>query len=266
MYYKTSDGKQLYYELHGNEQSGNCIVFLNGLSQSTVSWYPMLHAFADDYKVVLLDLVFQGQSDKNGEVRDFDKHAADVHELIDSLKIERVTIAGISYGSIVAQHFALNYSQQLDKLILLSTFAHKTPYYDAIELAWHNALEAGGYPLMFDVMLPTVLSENYFEHPLISMDKLRATRQSLNTDAASLKKLMMATRDRPDYREKLKAIKTPTLIIQGEKDALFPVHMAQAVCDSIPGSRLEVIPNAGHTLNLEAIPQTIRLIKEFTGK
>src|ERR1700722_309534 len=138
MYFKTSDSKQLYYELHGNEQASNCIVFLNGLSQSTVAWYPMLSDFIDNYRVVLLDLIFQGQSDKSGEVRDFDKHAADVHELIDSLNIKKVTIAGISYGSLVAQHFALNYPGQLHKLILLSTFAHKTPYYDAIELAWHN--------------------------------------------------------------------------------------------------------------------------------
>jgi hypothetical protein len=39
--------------------------------------------------------------------------------------------------------------------------------------------------------------------------------------------------------------------------------MGKAVADSIPGSKFEVIPGAGHTLNLEAVPQTVQLIMEF---
>ena len=103
----------------------------------------------------------------------------------------------------------------------------------------------------------------YFKNPLIPIDVLKTAKQTQNTDAAALKKLMTATAQRPDYREKLKAIKNPTLIIQGEKDVLFPVHMAQAVADAIPGSKLEVVAGVGHTLNLEAIPQITKLITEF---
>jgi len=263
MYYKTSDNQQLYYELYGKPKSGKTLVFLNGLSLSTVALLPMLNEFVDSYQVILLDLIFQGQSDKKGDVRDFDQHAADVQGLINSLNIKKATLIGISYGSLVAQHFALNYPQQVDKLVLLSTFAHKTPYFEAIEVAWHNALDAGGYSLMFDVMLPTVLGENYFDHPLIPIDTLRASKQTINTEAAPLKKLMIATQQREDYRKKLGVIEAPTLIIHGEKDALLPVHMAKAVNEAIPGSRFEVIQGSGHTLNLEAIPQTIKLIKEF---
>jgi|GEM_PF-114189 len=263
MFYKTSDKLNLYYEVQGNPDSKNHLIFLNGLSQSTAAWGLMLPAFAKEYKIILCDFIFQGQSDTKGKERSFDEHAADIYGLINSLKINKITIAGLSYGSLVAQHIALNYPEKINKLILLSSFAHKTSYFEAISLAWQRALETGGYSLMLDVMLPTVLSESYFEHPLIPINILKSARQTTNTDAGALNKLMDATYQRGDYREKLKAIKTPTIVIHGEKDALLPVHMGKAVGDSIPGSIFEVVSGAGHTLNLEAVPQTVKLILEF---
>jgi 3-oxoadipate enol-lactonase len=265
MYCKTIDNQQLYYEVTGNLQSPKTLVFLNGLSQSTVAWVLTTPHFKNDYKIVLLDLIFQGQSDKQGDMRDFDQHAKDVKSVLDLLGIDQAIIAGLSYGSLVAQHFALLFPDRLEKLILMSTFAHKTPYFEAIELAWARAIEAGGYPLLFDIMLPSVLGEDYFKNPLIPIDLMKQARSDAN-NAQALQKLMRATKNRPDYREKLKAIKTPTLIIHGEKDLLLLPHMAVEVHKNIPGSQLEIIPNVGHTLNLEAIVQTAELIKKFLSR
>ncbi|MGZ3863639.1 MAG: alpha/beta fold hydrolase [Bacteroidia bacterium] len=263
MIHKTLDKLNLYYEITGNTNSSKTLVFLNGLSQSTLAWAFVLPYFKNDYKIVLLDFILQGQSDKNSGVRDFDQHARDVKGLLDELKINKATIVGLSYGSLVAQHFALLFPQQTDKLILMSTFAHKTPYFEAIELAWSRALEAGGYPLLFDIMMPSVLGADYFRNPIIPIELMRQARADLNSDAAALQKLMTATKERPDYRKELKKIKTPTLIIHGEKDLLLLVNMAEEVHKAIPGSQLVIIPNVGHTLNLEAVPQSIAAIKKF---
>lgn len=263
MVFKTSDNLNLYYEVTGNTQSAKTIVFLNGLSQSTVAWILMTPFFKNDYKIVLVDFIFQGQSSKDTEWRNFDRHAQDMKELLDELKIDRADIAGLSYGSLVAQHFALLYPQKLNKLILMSTFAHKTPYYDAIETAWWNALKVGGYSLMLDVMLPSVLGEGYFKNPIIPIDLMKQARTDANNDSTALFKLMQATKERPDYRPMIKSITAPTLVIHGEKDLLLPVHLAIDVHNAIPKSRLEVIPNVGHTLNLEAIAQTSQLILDF---
>jgi 3-oxoadipate enol-lactonase len=213
-----------------------------------------------------MDFIFQGQSDKTGKSRSFDQHAKDVLRLLDELKLNKVVLAGLSYGSLVAQHFAVLFPQRLEKLVLMSTFAHKTAYYDAIELAWWRALELGGYPLMLDIMLPSVLSEDYFKNPLIPIDLMKQARQDVNNEKEALFKLMQATKERQDYRNELKKIKTPTIVIQGEKDLLFPIHMAEEVVKNIPGSVFKIIPGAGHTLNLEAIPQMSKEIKAFIDK
>lgn len=264
MFAKTQDHLNIYYELHGDPSSKKTIVFLNGLSQSTVAWLITI-PFFKEYKIILLDLIFQGQSDKKGNSRDFDQHAKDVLCVLNEVKADKVILAGLSYGSLVAQHFAVLFPEQLEKLILMSTFAHKTPYYNAIELAWWRALELGGYPLMLDIMLPSVLSEDYFKNPLIPIDLMKQARQEVNGEKEALFKLMQATKERADFRGELKKIKTPALVIQGEKDLLFPVHMADEVAKNIPGALLKIIPNAGHTLNLEVVPQMSKEIREFIG-
>lgn len=263
MFAKTSDNLNIYYEIQGNLESKKTIVFLNGLSQSTLSWIITTPQFKNDYKIILIDFIFQGQSDREGDARSFNQHAKDVESVLKEIKAEKIILAGLSYGSLVAQHFAILYPQRLEKLILISTFAHKTPYYDAIELAWWRALELGGYPLMLDIMLPSVLSEEYFKNPLIPIDLMKQARQEVNGEKQALFHLMQATKDRPDYREQLQKITTPTLVIQGEKDLLLPVHMAVEVSKNIKGSILKIIPAAGHTLNLEAVPQMCKEIKEF---
>ncbi len=263
---KTNDGLNLYYEVQGNLSAKKTIVFLNGLSQSTVAWILTTPHFKDNYRIVLMDLIFQGQSDKTGEWRDFDQHAKDVLCLLNEIKADKIILAGLSYGSLVAQHFAVLFPERLEKLILISTFAHKTPYYNAIELAWWRALELGGYPLMLDIMLPAVLSEEYFKNPLIPIDLMKQARQDSNGDKEAMFKLMEATKRRPDFRKELNKIKTPTLIIQGEKDLLLPVHMAAEVAKNISCSEFKIIPGAGHTLNLEAIPQMSKEIKDFIDK
>ena len=263
MFCKTTDNLNIYFEVQGNENAKETLVFLNGLSQSTVSWILTTPQFKNDYRIILIDFIFQGQSDKTGECRNFDTHARDVISVLDFLKIDKVVIIGLSYGSLVAQNFTVNYGNRVSKLVLISTFALKTPYYEAIELSWWRALEFGGYGLMLDIMLPNVLSEGYFKNPLFPIDLMKQTRQEANEDKNALFKLMQATKERPDYRSELKKITNQTLVIQGEKDTLFPIHMAQEVVDSITNSKLAVIPFAGHTLNLEAIPQMCKLIKEF---
>lgn len=263
MFCETSDGQKLYYEVQGNTSSDETIVFLNGLTQSTAAWMLTTPFFKNKYKIILLDFIFQGQSDKDGEWRDFDTHANDVRTVLDKEKINKAHIVGISYGSLVAQHMAVRFPQYVSKLVLISTFAHKTPYYEAIELSWWRALEIGGYNLMLDIMLPSVLSEAYFSNPLVSITNLKKGRQDLNLNAEAIFKLMHATRERKDFRKHLQKIAVPTLVIQGEKDILFPVHMASEVHNNIKNSRLVVIANAGHTLNLEHVEEVCRNINAF---
>lgn len=263
MLHKLPDGIDLYYEIQGKVDSGTTLVFLNGLSQSTLSWAGIAPAFYENHRVVLLDLIFQGQSGTAEQFRSYDAHAADVFHLLNALGGEKIFLCGLSYGSAVTQHLIVNYPEFFSGAVLLSTFAHNTALFNAIGESWISALQAGGYPLMLDIMLPTVLGKSYFEKPLIPIQTLKEARIGRDLSNDSLLKLMEATNVRGDYRGRLNSVKIPVLVAQGEEDLLIPPAVAKEVAENIPGAEFMVIEKAGHTLNLEAIPQTVVLLRKF---
>lgn len=216
--------------------------------------------------MLLLDLVFQGRSTAEGNFRSYDQHAQDVTALVRSLNVPRPVLCGLSYGSAVSQHALVQFPDVYAGAVLMSTFAHNAEIFTAIGESWKSVLRAGGYELLLDVMLPVVLGASYFEKPLIPIQTLKELRISNSLSADNLFKLMMATETRGDYREELKKVKAPVLILHGEEDLLIPVAIAAQVNEYIPDSEFIVLEKAGHTLNLEAIPQITGLIREYLEK
>ena len=266
MKHTLPDGLQLYYELHGDAEASQAIVFLNGLSQSTAAWAGLVHALGKKYRLVLIDLLFQGQSDAAPEHRSFEGHAADVADLLQSLNLPDTMVAGISYGGAVAQRFLVNYPELAQAGALLSTFPYKDAYFDAIGYSWEAALKQGGYPLMLDVMLPTVLGRSYFLNPIITIENLKNAKANQSPTPENILMLTQATKESGNYLDELKKVEVPVLVVQGEEDPLCTVEMGKAMYQALPNAELEILPNVGHTLNLECIPDLIQLLDTFAAK
>jgi 3-oxoadipate enol-lactonase len=260
------DGNSIFYQYHFVSDESPTVIFLNGLSQSTMSWGAVTPAFIGKRNVLLLDLVFQGKSTAQGEFRSYDQHAKDVTALVKFLRIQKPVLCGLSYGSAVAQHVLVLFPEIYSGAVLMSTFAHNAEIFNAMGESWKSALKAGGYNLLLDVMLPVVLGASYFEKPLIPIQTLKDLRISNNLSPENLFKLMMATESRGDFRAQLKKVSVPVMIIHGEEDILIPVSVAAQVNEFIPESEFIVLEKVGHTLNLEAIPQISGLISEYLEK
>lgn len=265
MKFQLPNNQELYYEIHGNAKAEITLLFLGGLSQSTLAWQAYLPSFSADYQIILLDLMFQGQSDNPATYKNFQEHAQDAHSLLAHLNVQKVIPIGISYGGAVALRLMRYHPERIVKSVLMATFAHKTAMFDAIGTAWQRALEIGGYPLMLDVMLPFVLGKHYFQNPLIPIEILRQMRTSQDLSVERLNKLMLATAVSTDFRPELAHIQIPTLVICGDEDILCTPEFSEEIARKLPHSTYKEIKNAGHTLNLEAIPQSIALIKQFTS-
>lgn len=263
MNFTLPDGNNLYYEVHGNSQAETSLLFLGGLSQTTIAWHAYIPAFKDNYQILLVDLMFQGQSDNPANFRSFQEHAQDIEHLLNHLSIKKVIPVGISYGGAVIMRLMHYFPQKIQKAVLMATFAHKTPFFDAIGTSWQRALDTGGYSLMLDVMLPFVLGRHYFQNPLIPIEILKHMRVSNDLSVDRLSKLMMATAMSDDFRKELENIQIPTLVVCGSEDLLCTPEMHHNIVESLPNASYVEIEDIGHTLNLEAIPQTISLIKDF---
>ncbi len=256
-------GAKLYYEYYLFDENLPTVVFINGLSQSTAAWALTRFYLGTPGNYLFMDNFFQGQSDKEGDFRTFEEHAAETVELCQKLKIQKIIPAGISYGSAIAMRIIVNYPEYCEKAILMSAFAYKTTLFDTIGHSWKRALEIGGYDLMLDVMIPNVFGMPYFDKPVIPLDQLRAMRSGLNEQTAALLKLMQATEVSGDFLERLRYVKMPVLILQGELDILTTPKMARDIKYAIQGSELRILEGKGHSLNIEAALEVASCVRQF---
>ncbi|MCS7029072.1 MAG: alpha/beta hydrolase [Bacteroidia bacterium] len=266
MHLTLSDGALLYYEVLPctAKQDTDWIVWLNGLTQSTLSWKLTTPYFEKTHHQLLVDFIFQGQSSAAPHFRTFENHATDIFTLLEHLNISTAHIAGISYGGAVVLRMMHLYSQKIKSAILISTFAYKTPYFDAIGEMWKKALLVGGYEHLVEVILPIGLGASYFENPVIPIDVLKNNRISQQLKPENILALMQATASSErNYLPVIAQNPTKSLIIHGEEDFLCPPKFGQDLHQVLPNSKLIVIPKAGHTLNLEAVPQLAAHILSF---
>lgn len=262
-YFPSSFGK-VYFEYYPKAESP-CLVFLNGLTQSTANWLGLKPLLEPNYSILLLDLIFQGLSEENERYLSFEEHAQVIWELLENLQLQSVGLVGISYGGAVAMRFAVNYPQMLSHLVLISTFAHKTKHFDAMGASWAKALEIGGYEHFSDILLPWALGKSYYTNPLIPIDTLVLLRKQFPLAPQRILQLMQATYHSGDYRPQLKNIQTPTLVIQGSEDIVTPPEMGQAIVKAIPQAAWVLLEGYGHTLNLEAVPLLAQHIQRFVS-
>ena len=225
-------------------------MLLHGLSGSCLSWEPQLTDLADEWRVVAWDQPGYGASAPLDAPPTFGALADAVVELLDDLGAEQAHLVGLSFGGMVAQYTALAHPERLVSLSLLSTspafgLDGTTPEeWRAARLA---PLDAGEEPADFAHEVLTAIAG-----PDISAAALAgqiAAMERVSGDALRGSIDCLVTHD---TRADLGRIATPTLVVVGELDEETPVSYAGALADPIPTATLEVIPGAGHLVNVEA--------------
>ncbi len=110
-------------------------------------------------------------------------------------------------------------------------------------------------------MLPKLFAPEIMTGNPRLVDKVR--RIMLSTSLEGIKGDLSGMKNRPDSTPLLSQIKIPTLLIFGAQDQIIPLDEAKAMQASIGGSRLEIITNAGHLLNMEQPKVFNEIIRQF---
>ncbi|WP_054285397.1 alpha/beta fold hydrolase [Gulbenkiania mobilis] len=250
---------RLYYEETGRKD-GPVLVLLNGLTMSTAAWSLMLPALEARYRLIRLDFVGQGQSDKpEAPFYPLDRQAADLAALLDWRGIGRCHMAGLSYGGLVAQHFARDFGQRLKRLLLAATFARSGAVNAALGTAWQAVQTAGGAALRQQVSLPWFFSDTFLTEQAVRLPEL--ARVAAEVDWPACLRLMEGA-SRHDARSWLGQVRCPVRVVVGSADRLTPPYEAEALVTALPDAHLEIVPGAGHALHLEAPAALARAIIE----
>ncbi len=112
------NGIKICYEVQGD---GYPIVLIHGFGVKKARWIGQFAQLSEHFKVIRFDNRGAGKSDRPNEPYTMELFAEDTKGLLDSLGIEKAHIIGWSVGGMIAQHFAIKYTNNVEKLILINT-------------------------------------------------------------------------------------------------------------------------------------------------
>lgn len=250
------NGAELAYRDEGH---GPPLLLIHAFPLSSAMWEDQLDALSTRMRVIAPDLYGFGASARGSGAASLDRHADDLAGLLDELKIEKATIAGLSMGGYISFAMLRRHRDRIERLILADTRAGADSE-EGKQGREKNAqlAEAEGAGAIADQMLPKLLSANATDEV---RDEVRKIIKA--NDRAGLVAALRAMAARPDSTPLLVTIDVPTLVIVGSEDALTPPSEARAMRAAIPGSRLVEIPGAGHLSNVEAPDAFNTAIEEF---
>jgi pimeloyl-ACP methyl ester carboxylesterase len=251
----ADDGVKLYYEEAG---AGIPVIFVHEFAGDYRSWEPQLRHFGQHYRCIAYNARGYPPSDvpKDGERYSQERARDDIRAVLDALKIDKAHIVGLSMGGFAVLHFGFTYPDRARSLVVGGCGYGAAPdkrqqFAQEAEAAARQFEELGmakaanGYALgptrvQFQNKDPrgwaefaTQLAEHSTEGAALTMRGVQKRRPSLF-----------------DLVDKMKTISVPTLVMTGDEDwpCLEPGLLMKR---TIPTAALVVMPNCGHTINLE---------------
>ncbi len=256
---------------------GPAIVFVHGLSGSWPNWLEQLPVFADDHRVIAMDLPGFGHSPMPHEQITISAYARILDELLEKLGVSAATVVGNSMGGFVSTELAIAFPQRVERLVLVSAAGISTYRHRSVEriepylrrLAPMVALYTGWTAAQSDWVtrrpgLRNLTLGLVTRHP----DRLPAALAAEQLRGAGKPGFMQALQANIDYpiKERLPEIACPTLIVWGAEDKVIPVADASVFEELIPNSRKVIFEDTGHVAMLERPASFNTLLSEFVSE
>ena len=230
------NGIDIYYEASGE---GPAMVFAHGKGGNHMSWWQQVPVLSRSFRCVTFDHRGWGQSLNPPGSLGRQAFVDDLQGLLDHLKIDRAFLVAQSMGGLTCLGFALAHPERTLGLVLADTTG------------------GIGEPSVVDII------RNRKTPADVALRAMSATFRDSNPVGAFLYgqiNLLNPPRD-PELNGftsgegpkagELARMQVPTLLIVGEEDPVMPPAAMELSRDLIPGSRLEVVPGAGHSVYFE---------------
>jgi pimeloyl-ACP methyl ester carboxylesterase len=248
---ETLKGVPIYFEVH---RSGEPLLLLHGFSGCSQDWLQLMRgetsggnysdSWRGDYQLVIPDMRGQGGSGTLRKNFRHDDAAGDMFALLDHLGIKTFKAVGVSAGGNVLLHMATKQPERVSAMVVVSA----TSYFPA-----------QARPIM----------RQYAE--LLRPEDRELLRQRNPGGDAQVEAILANTKAFADSYDDmnftppyLATIAARTLIVQGDRDPLYPVEISVEMAKAIPRSSLWIVPGAGHgPIGGERWPEFLKVAGAF---
>jgi pimeloyl-ACP methyl ester carboxylesterase len=246
------NGMQMYYEVSGG---GDPLIVLHGAYMNIPTMGAIIPKLAETHKVYALE--FQG----HGRTTDIDRPitypnlADDVAAFMDAVGIAKADVFGYSMGSVAGLQLAIRHPQKVNKLVAASV-----------------AYDTSGWQPAFKAFIPQMTVEMFLALPFAA--EYRKLAPNPDGFPELVRKLIALEHEPMAWRESVKALETPVLIITGDADVATLEHAVTMfrllgggvmgdMGKPLPPSRLAMMPATSHTAVITQPDLLLAFIEPF---
>ncbi|MGD0107746.1 MAG: alpha/beta hydrolase [Rhodopila sp.] len=244
---------------------GPPLCLINGYRLSSAAWpHTFISRLSARFTVITFDNRGSGHSDKPDAPYELGLMAKDAVGVLDTLGLRQVHLFGFSMGGAIAQEFAIQFPDRVERLVLFGTFCggiwsepasyavfkrllvtdNQTPE-EAARQAW-----------------PVTYSPEYLATHAEAVEQQMRRELENPTPMFAAQRQMAAIKKFDRYRD-LRRIRAPTLVATGAQDHLIKPRNSQILASRIPNARLEMLADLGHRAIWETPEETAELIGDF---
>jgi pimeloyl-ACP methyl ester carboxylesterase len=240
------------------------VLFGHGLLFGGWMFAAQVEALRAEYRCLTIDWRGQGDSPPARSGYDMDTLTGDAIALVDHLGRAPVHYVGLSMGGFVGQRIAARRPELIRSLTLLGSSAEPESRRGRVEYPLLSVIYRllGPAPVRSSVekvMLGPAFRADPRSKAIVDDWMQRLSR----CDRRAIQRAVLAVANRSGVTSELPAIKAPTLVAVGEHDAATPPERSRKIAGLIPGARLEIIPDSGHSSAIEQPDAVTELLRSF---
>lgn len=243
------DGQRISVERAGE---GEPLVLLHGFGESTIAYAAVLPDLARQFAVVAIDLNGFGYTERPKDRASYTLAGQErlVLAVLDQLHLDRVRLAGHSYGGGLALFLAARHPERIERLLLID---NTLPLYASqrrnrlIAWRWVAGMAAHTFALT-DRVIQKGLEEAYFDDRKVTPALVREYADRLRIEGVTDAFFgLVGPSKEPPFRIDLAKVEIPTLVVWGAEDQLIAAKGAEETSRKLPNSTFVRLPACGHT-------------------
>ena len=241
--------------------TGIPMLLVHAFPLNRTMWAPQVSALVERCRCIAADFRGFGESSVRPPYS-MEQYADDLAHLLDQLHVDKVVLVGCSMGGYAAFAFCRRHRSRVRALVLADTRAGADS--DKALARRRELIEVArteGSTAIANLQIAGMVGKTTREKQPDTYDAVH--RMIAQAPVEGIVGALEAMMLRADSTPLLGTIDVPTLVVVGDEDALTPVKEARAMHERIPGSRLEVISQAGHLANMERPAAFNHVLTEF---